>query len=330
MAKNSILTTLRYLLHAAREVYDAWFTPYHSDEEGEPEEAPKAAPAEAGKPGTSPAPPVQTVAAAAAAPAEAATPAEASPPVEEPPVSPDVTPEEAAGEIEPAPASAESAPAPEGTFDQFEVLKVMAFRGCLTRESLADALNATREGVAAALQILLDEGLVEHVGDGRYLLSDVERRRILEAHEHTSPWLARLGHADLRQGVLDLFERLCRQLPIKVLAGQNLVFHLRQKKWMIWQAEEGTCFVRVFGTLRPEHRTRMRRLDRRARLSRRKEPHDWDVRDRAAFRWTAETDAAEIEALLGDVARDFLSNLRRPRGRKRNAPPQEPAAASKE
>jgi hypothetical protein len=221
----------------------------------------------------------------------------------------------------PAPSAPETASAPpaipENAFTEAEVIATMAWRGVVTRDSLAAILNATNEGTDEALSVLLDQRAIEDIGDGRYLLADTQRQRVLKADPHVSKWLANLADETLQERTLDVYEQLCRQLPIKVTAADNIVFHLRQRKWMVWQSRPGACIVKMFGTLAPEAWATVRAVDRRARRFRRRDSYHWDVRDWISFRWNARDDRLAVEKALIESGRDFSRNLKLHRGQKK-------------
>jgi len=199
----------------------------------------------------------------------------------------------------------------------------MAFRGPMSKAALAAAWGGgDAEAVERELQGLLDNYVAEDVGDGRYLLLDHERRHILRTDPRMSDWLSRLQHAQLENDALDVLEQICRELPVKITVGDSLVFHLRQRKWMVWQSRKESCRVKIFGTLSRNLYDRIRKIDRRARRFRRKEPHRWDTRDWASFRWTLGADVLAIEPLILDAGREFQKHVRRRRGGKgrRSAP----------
>ena len=179
-----------------------------------------------------------------------------------------------------------------------DLAEVMAFRGAMTKTALAAVVKEDLDQVAGELDSLVASRMAEDLGDGRYLLVESERRRMLRADPRVADWLSRLQHAQLENDTLDILEELCRRLPVKITVGQSLVLHLRQRKWMVWQSREENCRARLFGTLNREQWSDLRSIDKRARRLRRKEPHRWDARDWVTFRWRVGADHFAIESLL--------------------------------
>jgi hypothetical protein len=197
---------------------------------------------------------------------------------------------------------------------QANLPEFLAFRGPMTANQVSNAVGEDRETVAAELERLVETHQVEAVDADRYKLVDSERRQILRTHPDMADWLSRLGRAQLENDVLDVIEEIGRKLPVKINAGKSVVFHLRQRKWMVWQNQEETCRVRLFGSHSREQWSTVRSLDSRARQFRRKGAHRWDGRDWVLFRWQEGSDIFAIESLLLESGREFQKHARRRRG----------------
>jgi len=277
------LRDVRYLPKLLGKFWDTWFTPYHSDEEADEE---------------------KEVAAEAAATATD--------------YAPDRSPKPTPPALETAPETGESVSAavePEPAASSLTHL--MAFRGAMSKPALAAAMGQDVEQVGRDVDGLMETAMAEDAGEGRYLLITSERHLTLRSDSRFGEWLSRFRQSTLEDGVLDVVDRLCRELPIKMTVGKSLVFHLRQQKWMVWQSRHETCRVRVFGSLSPDHWSRIRALDTRARRFRRRKFQEWDSRDWTTFRWRAGGDTYSLESLLADAGREFQRQVKRRRGPKR-------------
>jgi hypothetical protein len=277
------LRDIRYFFKLLGKFWDTWFTPYHSDQEDEEEKkdaAEEAAAASDNAPDRFPKP---------------------SPPPVETTLEPG---ESVATAAQPEPAKP-------------SLTHIMAFRGPMSKSALAAAMGEDVDQVGREVDVLVETAIAEDAGDGRYLLMKNERHLALRADPRVTDWLSRLRQSTLGDDALDVVDHLCRQLPVKITAGKNLVFHLRQQKWMVWQGREETCRVRVFGSLSPDQWSHIRAVDSRARRFRRRKFQEWDSRDWATFRWRAGADTCVIESVLTDVGRDFQRQVRRHRGPRR-------------
>jgi len=273
------IRNIPYLFKLLGQLWHTWFLPYHynhDDEEEEKEEAEEAEEDHAPDRSPQPVPP---------------PPAEAVP-------------------------HDETAVATEETPTKPRLCQVMAFRGPSTKMALAAMLGEDVDRVGPEVDTLVETQMIEDLGDSHYLLTSSERSLALRSDSQVADWLSRLAHPDFENDALNLIDRLGRELALKITPGQSLVFHLRQRKWMVWQSQEATCRVRLFGTLSKQQWTELRQLDERVKGFRRREPHRWDSRDWVAFRWRAGADTGTIESLLLDLGREFQKQVRHRRSGK--------------
>lgn len=290
MSFRESLTNIKYFFKWMGELISTWFAPYHYDEEDE-EKASAAENAPDSSPKPSPPPAGETEA------------TDGSVAYGEPFDS---------GETSPSP----------------DLSEIMAFRGAMTQTAMAAVMGKSRDDLTLEVESLLDYSMIEDIGDGRYLLLEHERRRILRADSNFADWLSRFQHNELEEGTLEVLEQLCRQLPVKIMAGKVLVIHLRQRKWMIWQSGEEVCRVKVFGTLSKDEWSHLRELDGRARrYRRRKDRRGWNPNDWVSFRWVVGSDSLAIESVLLEAGRTFQKNVRR---RRKTRPRRQPSEASSE
>lgn len=295
---------IRYFFMAIAEFFRMWFMPFHydEDEEGEAEKKKAAGSGqdEDAAPDRSPKPSPGTEETGGAG--ESATTAPG----------------------EPASTAPATAPSP---FPRLS--ETMAFRGAITKEALAAVRQETPDQIDSSVGELVNSYLAEDIGDGRYVLTDHERREVIRSNKQAFDWLARLDNSSFEDDVHNLIAQLCRQLPVKITPGETLMFHLRQQRWMVWRSEPGLCRVRMFGTVKGEAWDKLKQMDHGIKRYLRKEPHGWDGRDWVNFRWRTGADVFALESLLAAAGQEFYKMVRRRRrGSKASAEtPLEPSAA---
>jgi len=295
MAFQDLPNNIRYFFRWLAELWHTWFLPCHSDEEESETGAVEAKAAEADNaPDRSPKP---------------------SPPAEEPTSS-----AEAAVETYAQTETETGAPAESASETQSPMERAMALRGVMTTMALGAVLGQDADTVSSGLARLVECGVVQDLGDGRYLLNSDERPRILRAAPQVSGWLSRLKSTQLEDEVIGVLDELFQQLALKVAVGRNLILHVRQKMWAIWEGHEGNCRVRIFGRPTPEQWAKIRRLDEGAKRFRHRGPQRSYSPDWVSFRWKLGADLAEIQTLLVEMGHEFQQRARH-RPRKERKPP---------
>jgi hypothetical protein len=287
MGFSNSLRNIRYFFKWLAEFLYTWFTPYHTNEEEEPAQAAEADNA----PDRSPKP---------------------SPP-----------PEETTDSTYPAEQQIESIPeaaATEPTTAKSGLTHIMAFRGGMTKTAMAAILNENADQVGQEADRLVESALVEDLGDGRYLLTSNERREILRSDPRVADWLSRLQNTQFENQVLDVLDELFCQLAIKTTVGKNLVLHVRQKMWMIWQSHQETCRVRMFSRLTPEQWSQIRRVDDGAKKFRPRGPQHGGDRYSVVLRWRTGADVYAVQSVFIEIGREFQRQVKRRPGRKRQPP----------
>jgi len=287
------LNTIRAFFRWMAQSFRVWFLPYHSDENEE--ETAEAAQADT-VPDRSPKP--------------------------SPSAEPSTSPTETTSETYPESATAtESGVSTEPLSEiQSEPARVMAFRGATTKTALAAILGQDSDQVGEALGRLLETGVVDDLGEGRYLLRSDERRQILRADQRVSDWLARLNNTQMEDEILDVLEELSRQLALRITVGKTLVLHLRQRVWMIWKSQEDSCRVRILSRLTSKQWSRIRQLDEKAKRFRGPVSQPTIGPNWVLFRWRAGADVEAVKSVLGEIGREFQQRVRHRSSRGRKPP----------